>query len=148
LVYEASSSNRYATFFYGQYDPARGRFDYVNAGHNPPMLFRGAEGKGTVTRLEPGGTVVGLLEDAQYAQGSVQLSSGDFLVAYTDGISEAMNLADEEWGEDRMIDAIRTCGCSCAQDLLECLFAAATRFAGTAPQHDDMTLVVLRAFTA
>jgi sigma-B regulation protein RsbU (phosphoserine phosphatase) len=148
LVYEASSSNRYATFFYGQYDPARGRFDYVNAGHNPPMLFRGAEGKGTITRLEPGGTVIGLLDDAQYAQGSVQLSSGDFLVAYTDGISEAMNLADEEWGEDRMIDAIRTCGGSCAQELLECLFAAATRFAGTAPQHDDMTLVVLRAFAA
>jgi len=148
LVYEASSSNRYATFFYGQYDPARGRFDYVNAGHNPPLLFHGSDGKGTITRLEPGGTVIGLLEDTQYAQGCVQLSAGDFLVAYTDGISEAMNLADEEWGEDRMIDAIRTCGCSSAQDLLECLFAAATRFAGTAPQHDDMTLVVLRAFAA
>jgi len=148
LVYEASSSNRYATFFYGQYDPARGRFDFVNAGHNPPMLFRGADGNGTVTRLEPGGTVVGLLEDAQYAQGSVQLSAGDFLVAYTDGISEAMNLADEEWGEDRMIDAIRRCGGSSAQELLECLFAAATGFAGTAPQHDDMTLVILSARSA
>lgn len=92
--------------------------------------------------------MVGLLEDAQYAQGSVQLNPGDFLVAYTDGISEAMNLVDEEWGEDCMIDAIRTCGGSSAQELLECLFAAATRFAGTAPQHDDMTLVVLRAYAA
>ncbi len=67
---------------------------------------------------------------------------------YTDGISEAMNLADEEWGEDRMIDAIRTAADVIRTRLAECLFAAATRFAGTAPQHDDMTLVVLRAFAA
>ncbi len=144
LVYEASSSNRYATFFYGQYDPAQGKFDYVNAGHNPPMLFHR---DGAVTRLEPGGTVVGLLQEAQYDQGSVRLGPGDVLVAFTDGISEAMNLADEEWGEDRLMDSIRRATASSAQELLEYIFAAATRFAGTAPQHDDMTLVVLRVFT-
>ncbi len=148
LVYEASASNRYATFFYGQYDPAEGRFDYVNAGHNPPMLFHEAGENGTVTRLEPGGTVVGLLESAHYQQGSVRLVPGDVLIAFTDGISEAMNLDDEEWGEDRLIDAIRECRRSSAQQLLECIFDAATRFAGTAPQHDDMTLVVVRAFSA
>jgi phosphoserine phosphatase RsbU/P len=152
LVYEASSSNRYATFFYGQYDPAGGRFDYVNAGHNPPMLFHRVAGSESLARLEPGGTVIGLLEDVHYAQGSVKLSPGDVLVAFTDGISEAMNLDDEEWGEERMIatigDAIQQGRCCSAQQLLECLFDAATRFAGTAPQHDDMTLVVLRAFAA
>jgi phosphoserine phosphatase RsbU/P len=146
LVYEASSSNRYATFFYGQYDPVEGRFDYVNAGHNPPMLFHGAGDSATVTRLEPGGTVIGLLEHAHYEQGSVRLGPGDVLIAFTDGISEAMNLDDEEWGEDHLIDAVRNCGVLSAQQLLECLFEAATRFAGTAPQHDDMTLVVVRAF--
>jgi phosphoserine phosphatase RsbU/P len=150
LVYEASSSNRYATFFYGQYDPARGRFDYVNAGHNPPMLFHRAAGGENLVRLEPGGTVIGLLEDAHYEQGSVKLCPGDVLVAYTDGISEAMNLDDEEWGEDRMIatisEAMQQGRCDSAQQLLECLFVAATEFAGAAPQHDDMTLVVLRAF--
>jgi phosphoserine phosphatase RsbU/P len=146
LVYEASSSNRYATFFYGQYDPALGKFDYVNAGHNPPMLFHLAGGTEAVTRLEPGGTVVGLLEDVTYEQGSVKVSPGDTLVFYTDGISEAMNLADEEWGEERLMDAIREGRNGSAQQLLESLFAAATGFAGTAPQHDDMTLVVLRAF--
>ena len=70
LVFEASSSNRYATFFYGQYDPATGQLDYVNAGHNPPMLFHRSDGGARLTRLEPGGTVVGLLEDATYEQGS------------------------------------------------------------------------------
>ena len=127
LVYEASASNRYATFFYGQYDPVLGSFDYVNAGHNPPMLFRGADKDGTVIRLEPGGTVVGLLEDAHYEQGSVQLNPGDVLVAFTDGISEAMNLADEEWGEDRLIDSARGCRSRTAQE------AAGVYFRGRYP---------------
>ena len=74
------------------------------------------------------------------------LSPGDLLVAFTDGISEAMNLEDEEWGEDRLLDSIRGCPAKTSQELLEYVFAAATQFAGTAPQHDDMTLVVLRAF--
>jgi len=147
LVYEASSSNRYATFFYGQYDPAQGSFAYVNAGHNPPMLFHGDGENGTVTRLEAGGTVVGLVEGVHYEQGSVRLEPGDVLVAFTDGISEAMNLDDEEWGEDRLLETVRGCKISSAQQLLECIFDAATRFAGTAPQHDDMTLVVVRAFS-
>jgi phosphoserine phosphatase RsbU/P len=145
LVYEASASNRYATFFYGQYDPAQGKFDFVNAGHNSPMLLHRGDG-GKVTRLEPGGTVVGLIENVQYQQGSVRISPGDLLVAFTDGISEAMNLEDEEWGEDRLLDSIRGCPAKTAQELLEYVFAAATQFAGAAPQHDDMTLVVLRAF--
>ncbi len=145
LVYEASASNRYATFFYGQYDPAQGQFDFVNAGHNPPMLFHRAD-PGAVTRLERGGTVIGLIENVHYQQGSVRISPGDLLVAFTDGISEAMNLEDEEWGEDRLLDSIRGCRANTAQEMLETIFAAATQFAGAAPQHDDMTLVVLRAF--
>jgi sigma-B regulation protein RsbU (phosphoserine phosphatase) len=76
----------------------------------------------------------------------VKISPGDLLVAFTDGISEAMNLDDEEWGEDRLLDSIRCCKAKTAQEMLEIIFAAATQFAGTAPQHDDMTLVVLRAF--
>ncbi|MGB8535381.1 MAG: GAF domain-containing SpoIIE family protein phosphatase [Acidobacteriaceae bacterium] len=145
LVYEASASNRYATFFYGQYDPAEGKFDFVNAGHNSPILLHRGDG-GKVTRLEPGGTVVGLIENVEYQQGSVKIRPGDLLVAFTDGISEAMNLDDEEWGEDRLLDSIRGCKAKTAQEMLEIIFAAATQFAGTAPQHDDMTLVVLRAF--
>ena len=146
LVYEASSSNRYATFFYGQYEPATGRFDYVNAGHNPPMMFCCSNAGDTLVRLQPGGTVIGLLQDAVYEQGSVTLNPGDVLVAFTDGISEAMNLDDEEWGEERLIETIQQSQCSSAQLLLDHLFSAATTFAGDAPQHDDMTLVVLRAF--
>jgi sigma-B regulation protein RsbU (phosphoserine phosphatase) len=107
------------------------------------MLFRSTND--TITRLEPGGTVVGLLAEARYEQGSVHLSPGDVLVAYTDGISEAMNLDDEEWDEERLIETVRATKASSAQELLDRIFAAATKFAGAAPQHDDMTLVILRA---
>lgn len=144
LVFEASADNRYATFFYGQYDPETHKFDYVNAGHNPPMLFHRAAGQWTVSRLEIGGTVVGLIESFDYQQGSVPLGVGDLLVAYTDGISEAMNSADEEWGEDRMMDSIKACDGMPAQEALQQIFTAADAFVAGAKQHDDMTLVVLR----
>ncbi len=144
LVYEASAENRYATFFYGQYDPATGKFDYVNAGHNPPMLFQSAAGQSTVIRLDVGGTVVGLLETFPYQQGSVSLAPGDLLVAYTDGISEAMNAADEEWGEERLMQTIQRCDGLDAGEILKRIFAAADGFVAGAAQHDDMTLVVLR----
>jgi sigma-B regulation protein RsbU (phosphoserine phosphatase) len=143
LVYEASSSNRYATFFYGQYDPATGKFDYVNAGHNPPILVQ----DGKVIRLEEGGAVIGLLDNCEYAQGSVTIRPGDCLLAFTDGISEAMNEEDEEWGEERLIESLHAYPGGSANDLLLHVFEKATTFAGTAPQHDDMTLVVVRAFS-
>lgn len=145
LVYEASSDNRYATFFYGQYDPKTRQFDYVNAGHNPPLLFHCAGGKWTVTRLDVGGVVVGLLESYPYQQGRIAMSAGDVLVAYTDGISEAMNKADEEWGEERMIQVIEACKGLAASAILERILSAAAAFAAGAEQHDDMTLVIMRA---
>jgi phosphoserine phosphatase RsbU/P len=144
LVYQASTSNRYATFFYAQYDPARHELTYVNAGHNPPMLFhkRGADWE--VTRLTTGGTVVGLLENFPYQEEKLVLEAGDLLVAFTDGISEAMNPADEEWGEERLAAAVRTRAGMKARGLLNALMDASDEFAAGAKQHDDMTLVVMR----
>jgi sigma-B regulation protein RsbU (phosphoserine phosphatase) len=144
LVYEASAENRYATFFYGQYNPETRTFDYVNAGHNPPMRFRCENRKWSVTRLDVGGTVVGLLPSFPYQQGAVTTAPGDILVAFTDGISEAMNSADEEWGEDRLLKTIESCDGLDARQILQRVFAAADAFVAGAKQHDDMTLVVLR----
>ena len=109
------------------------------------MLFQRANGKWSVTRLDIGGTVVGLMESFPYQQGSVPLTRGDILVAYTDGISEAMNASDEEWGEDRMMKTIDNCAHLPAHEILERVFTAADAFVAGAKQHDDMTLVVLRA---
>ncbi|HET7872992.1 MAG TPA: GAF domain-containing SpoIIE family protein phosphatase, partial [Terriglobales bacterium] len=147
LVYQASTSNRYATFFYAQYYPARHELTYVNAGHNAPMLFRRQGEEWRVTRLATGGAVVGLLENFPYEQETLRLEPGDLLVAFTDGISEAMNPADEEWGEERLAETVKISSGMKARDLLEHLMSAADAFAAGASQHDDMTLVVMRVET-
>jgi sigma-B regulation protein RsbU (phosphoserine phosphatase) len=145
LVYEASSSNRYATFFYGQYNPATRQLTYVNAGHNPPMLFHRTGKDLQMSRLEVGGTVVGLLESFPYEQGSLRIEPGDVFIAFTDGISESMNGADEEWGEKALIETVKACSGLSPSQTITGIMQAADKFVAGAKQHDDMTLVVLRA---
>ena len=145
LVYEASSANRYATFFYAQYNPTTGLLTYVNAGHNPPMLFHRSNAEWQVSRLETGGTVVGLLESFPYDQGVVVIAPDDIFIAFTDGISEAMNNADEEWGEEKMMEAICSCASLKSSEMIARIMQAADAFVAGAKQHDDMTLVVIRA---
>lgn len=140
LVYEASASNRYATFFFAAFDPVTRKLDCVNAGHNPPVLLR----NGNVIRLEADGPVVGLLPFAPYTEQSLTLEPGDLLVLYTDGISEAMTHQDEEWGEERMIAAALKLREKSAEEILQSIFAEADAFTAGAPQHDDMTLLVLK----
>ena len=140
LIFETSPANRYATFFYGEYQPATRQFAYVNGGHNPPLVFR----NGDVLRLEDGGPVVGLFKPARYSQANVDLASGDVLLFYTDGISEAMNSADEEWGEERMMESVRACQRRPASEMIEEVMRAADGFAAGAPQHDDMTVMIVK----
>jgi sigma-B regulation protein RsbU (phosphoserine phosphatase) len=143
LVYEASSANRYATLFYAEYYPRSRRLCYVNAGHNPPVILRKSAAACRVYRLETGGPVIGLLRQC-YQQGSFPLKRGDLIVLFTDGISESMNTRNEEWGEDRLIEVAKTCHGVPASEAMTRILAAAEAFAAGAPQHDDMTLVVLR----
>ncbi|HEX4137573.1 MAG TPA: SpoIIE family protein phosphatase [Bryobacteraceae bacterium] len=144
LLYDASDSNRYATFFYAELDCASHTLHYVNGGHNPPAVLRKENGAWRVFRLADGGPVVGLLAGAAYKQQMLHLLPGDILLAFTDGISEAMNAAEDEWGEDRMIAEAQAHAGLNAEELLQRLFRAADAFAAGAPQHDDMTIVVLR----
>jgi sigma-B regulation protein RsbU (phosphoserine phosphatase) len=97
LVYDGSSSNQYATFFYAQYNAESGRLVYVNGGHNAPIICRRNGGSHEILRLEKGGTVLGLFPTVTYEEACVQLHKGDVVVGFTDGISEAMNTRDEEW---------------------------------------------------
>jgi sigma-B regulation protein RsbU (phosphoserine phosphatase) len=140
LVYEASASNRYATFFFAAFDPRTRRLECVNAGHNPPILLRNGE----VIRLEAGGPVVGLLPLAPYLEQALTLQPGDLLLLYTDGISEAMTHDDEEWGEDRMIQAATKARGNHADEVLAAMFTACDKFTAGAPQHDDMTMLILK----
>jgi sigma-B regulation protein RsbU (phosphoserine phosphatase) len=145
LLHEALASNRYATFFYGQYDPASRRLTYVNAGHNPPMVFHSSNGDCRVLRLEASGTVVGLLDNATYQQAAVPLAPGDVFIAFTDGISEAMNAAQDEWGEERLIDTMKGCLKLPPGEIISCIMKSADNFAAGAKQNDDMTMIVLSA---
>jgi sigma-B regulation protein RsbU (phosphoserine phosphatase) len=141
LVYEASSSSRYATFFFAILDPKTREFRYVNAGHNPPVLVNKT---GELQRLEACGPVVGLLPFATYETVSLILQPGDLLIAYTDGISEAMTAEDEEWGETRMLEAVPRRPTALAAEVLQQVFRAADEFTAGAEQHDDMTLLVMK----
>ena len=143
LLCEASPANRYATFFYGEYEADGGRLRYVNAGHNAPFLIRT---DGAVERLSDGGPVVGLIPSAAYSTFETVLRPGDRLVGFTDGISEAMDGADNEWGEERLLEVIRACDGLTARDTIDAVLRAADTFVAGAKQHDDMTLVGVRAF--
>jgi len=145
LIYEASAVHRYATFFLGIYDPATSRLQYVNAGHNPPALIRPSpDGTCQHLRLETGGPVVGLLPDVLYKEDSLLLQPGDVLLTYTDGISEAMTDEEEEWGEQAMILAAQFAVNETAEDIVKAIFLAADAFTRKAPQHDDMTVLVMK----
>lgn len=144
LVYDASADNRYATFFYAQYDSKTRTLRYVNAGHNSPMVLRRANGTSDVLRLQEGGTVVGLFPECTFSEGRLDLLSGDVFVAYTDGISEAMNNRDEEFDEEQLIRALREHRARTAADLITEILERVDGFTAGARQHDDMTLVVVR----
>src|SRR5215813_4853 len=143
LVCQASAASRYATLFYAEYDPVTRCLTYVNAGHNPPVVLRNRGGVCDVLRLETGGPVIGLLPQ-RYQRGVFFHELGDLVVLFTDGVSESMNLHYKEWGEDRLIELAKTCHGLPALHAMRRILAAAQAFAEGAPQHDDMTLVVLR----
>jgi sigma-B regulation protein RsbU (phosphoserine phosphatase) len=146
LVYDASADNRYATFFYAEYDPVKRGMRYVNAGHNPPLICRKRDNRHEFLRLEEGGTVVGLFPDYPYREGHIALESGDVFVAFTDGISEAMNKMEEEFDEERLMQALRLCPARSAADIITYILTEVDGFTAGANQHDDMTVVVVRLY--
>jgi len=147
LVYESSAANRFASCFYAQYDAATRVLEYVNAGHNAPFIVRTRDGRREIVRLDATGPVVGMMPGCAYFQRSVTLEPGDVLIAFTDGISEAMNLKAEEFGEERLSAAIERYHTLEPREIVERLMSDADAFAGGAAQHDDMTIVVAHATT-
>jgi sigma-B regulation protein RsbU (phosphoserine phosphatase) len=140
LMYEASPANRFATFFCCLYDPATRRLRYSSAGHNPALLRR-ANATSPVW-LKTRGPALGLRLKSVYEQAEVTLERGDCLVLYTDGVTEARNGAGEEFEESRLADTVLRTGPGTAHQVLDSIMGATIAFAGSATQHDDITLIV------
>jgi sigma-B regulation protein RsbU (phosphoserine phosphatase) len=144
LVLAASPRHLYASLFYAEYDAATRMLQYVNAGHNAPILLRWEASRCNVFRLEPDGVPLGLLETSDFGSQALQLNTGDVLVMYTDGITEAENSERDWWGQERLERLLRACrDCTPAQIVGRILDSVLT-FAKDGPQRDDMTLVVVR----
>jgi phosphoserine phosphatase RsbU/P len=132
--------SHFATGFYGILWPD-GRFVSSNAGHNPPFLV---SRDGSIRRLEKGGIPLGMFERATYEEEETTLGPGDTLVLFSDGLSEAANSADEEFGEDRLVESVTAESHLDPDALLELLLARVRAFTGGCAQADDMTALVIR----
>jgi sigma-B regulation protein RsbU (phosphoserine phosphatase) len=132
---------RFTTAFLAELDPATGDIAYINAGHNVPILRKSS---GTVQRLDAGGIPVGILPDAPYAVGTARLDSGDWLVIFTDGVVEAVNRKDEEYGEPELLQLLDRESATAPAELLQSLLADLDRHVGNTPQHDDITCLLLK----
>ena len=127
------------TCFYGEIDPATGRLTYVNAGHNPPYLYDGDERR----TLDATAVVLGMIDGMPFPEASAELRAGSRLVLYTDGVTEAENMAGEQFGDERLEAAIGGPERSEPAGALDAIIATVVRFRGTARQSDDITMMLV-----
>ena len=132
---------RFTTAFLAELDPATGDIVYVNAGHNVPILRKSS---GAMERLEAGGIPVGIFAESHYELRTTRLERGDWLVIFTDGVVEAVNQKDEEYGEPALIRMVDRESGSAPAELLRSLLADLDRHVGNTPQHDDITCLLLK----
>jgi len=132
---------RFTTALLAILDIRTGEMTYVNAGHNAPILRRAS---GAIERLDRGGVPLGIMPDAPYDCGSLALGTGDTLVIFTDGVVEANNEREEEFGEPRLLTIVEQNGPLAARDLIQALTFGINIFVGQARQHDDITCLVVK----
>jgi sigma-B regulation protein RsbU (phosphoserine phosphatase) len=141
-----AGSSAYATFFYAQIDGEARRLRYVNAGHNPPYLLRYAPGSAdqVMEELPAGGTVIGLFPQSSYQEASLELGPGDVLMAFTDGVLEAQNPKEEEFGEERLRALLRRVGHLPVDEIALQIADELKNWIGDAEQYDDLTFILLK----
>jgi sigma-B regulation protein RsbU (phosphoserine phosphatase) len=140
-IHHDIETDRFITFFVSVYDPVSGCLMYVNAGHNPPRIVRR---HGGIEALPPTGRVLGVTPGLPYEEARARLAGGDLLVAYTDGITEAMNEGEEEFGEERLDAVLDACRGESPATVVERILAAVESYTGGRPLGDDCTLLAAR----
>ena len=141
LLFNSTDINKYATLFYGILDFSQNKITFCNAGHNEPILI---DETGNVLRLKEGGMIVGIFPDAPYEEKTIDFASGSVLIIFSDGITEAMNINEEEFGEERLIELIKKNKNLSAEELINFIMKVVNNHASGTEQMDDMTLVVIK----
>ena len=139
-LYRRGIESRFVTLMYGALTDD-GQLTYCNAGHNPPLII---SKQGGVRRLETGGPIVGLFEAAMFEEETVRLTPGDWLIVFSDGVSEALSVDGEEYGEPRIVETVQGAETADPQQMLQALFNDIRAFTKGAAQSDDITALVLR----
>lgn len=135
----------FVSLFLARFDPRTRQLTYSNAGHNPPLLVRPqSNGEEPLSWLHPTGAAIGLVEEAEFGTATVTLEPGDLLLLYTDGVTEAMNPQDEEFGPQRVAELLRQDPYQPAQELIRRLRYQLSEFTGSQPLADDTTIVAYR----
>src|SRR5262249_48955062 len=137
-LYGNTSSEKYATFFFGLYDEETRLFTYTNAGHLQPLLIQSGNSK----LLEVTGTVVGAFPSVPYGEETVSLGAGDLLVSYTDGVTEPENAYGEEFGVDRLLETVLRHQHLDTAEIVARVMETVRRWSGTPELPDDMTVMI------
>ena len=143
MIFEDSKTSMFVTLFYAILDSRERTLTYVNAGHNPPVFIRGNDT--AITLLKAEGIALGVLEEIQLETIKIPLTKGDLLVLYTDGVTEAENISNELYGEDRLEGLMNTIRSTTSAEIIASIVEDIRRFAGDAPQSDDITLLVMKS---
>jgi len=142
VIYRNTDLERYITFFIGLFNTDTNELQFVNAGHNPPYVFTD---KKEIKELSDGGIILGMMPDVKYEVGSVNLNKNDWLVTFTDGVTEAMTADDEEFEEKRVIDFIKANYVNNSpEEFNSLLIKEINDFVGDVPQNDDITILTLK----
>ncbi|MFA4878333.1 MAG: SpoIIE family protein phosphatase [Methanoregula sp.] len=142
IIAQDSKSGMFVTLFFGTLKEKDRTLTYVNAGHNPPVLFRSRDG--TIEDLMPTGIVLGAVENREYYSESVTISPDDVLVMYTDGVTESINAQEELFGEERLYAILRENSTLPAREIIDRILSGIVEFTGDMPQFDDITLLVIK----
>jgi sigma-B regulation protein RsbU (phosphoserine phosphatase) len=141
LMHASTAANKYVTAIFMDVDPQSGHARVVNAGHNDGVILRA---DGTAERLKAGGLAVGLMAGRTYAETEWQLASGDLVALYSDGVTEANDPEENEYSIERLIEFLRGRRASSAEEIVRAAYESVDAFADTAPQYDDITMMVVR----
>jgi len=142
FLYKDTESHKFVTLFYGVLDVEKKTFTYTSAGHNPQLLYRPQDK--TEELLSAGGIMAGMMEEASFEKDNVTLNSGDVIVLYTDGVTDASNQDDQFFGEERFFQLVKEHSSLNAPEIMDKIYSEITDFSKGAQQFDDITLIVIK----